>query len=251
MDHHRLSQICLTLCVLLTGGCSAASAAGEAKIDRTFRLGASPRVKVAGVRGAVTIKGGAGAVVRLVAVRRGGTAEQRGRLRVEIHATGAGLEVKTRCSRVWGLSRCGRARVDYQLQVPAAAHVTARSVSGVVSASGVAGGVTLRSVSGATNAHRVAGRLDLKTVSGPVQVELRSRPRSVRIGSVSGDVTVRVGGGVGLDLGLNTVSGRFSSSLPSASAERRRMRSLRLQIQGGGAALKVGTVSGDLALLPL
>jgi hypothetical protein len=195
-------------------------------------------VEVASVGGRIEVLAGTGGAVTLETVKRGGTAHERARLRVELTQGRGALRVRTRCPRITG---CGGARVDYRLTVPAAARVAARTVSGRVDVSGVTGPVEARSVSGPVAVRGVTGTIRARSVSGTIRLELPRRAAAVRAGSVSGNVTVLLGPGVGADLRLATLSGRLRTSLP--------VRGRR--VRGGGLPLRVGTVSGNLSLLPL
>jgi len=190
--------------------------------------------------------------------RRFSTAEIRVTLRLpdgsslRAEAASAGVTVASGClARLDVRSASGNVEVD---DVAGAAIMS--SSSGKLSCGHVGGDVVVITVSGDVRVESVGGLLKVTSVSGDVVVQLlgsgaalRSTSGDVTIGhasagevavnTVSGNVAVGLGAGVGAWLDLTTVSGRTSCELPGeASGE-------------GLADLRIvcRTVSGDIRVL--
>lgn len=148
--------------------------------------------------------------------------------------------------------------------------VEVRSVSGEAVLDGVTGQVDVESVSGDVEARAVSGGLNVKTVSGDLTL-VSAQTERVRAKSVSGDMTLDLRAGAGIDVDLSTVSGDVTVRLPDqvgvkvdvmsmsgelssafeglaveSSPGRRRLSG---RIGSGAGALHGRTVSGGVALL--
>lgn len=139
------------------------------------------------------------------------------------------------------------------------------AVSGTITASDV-GGLTASAVSGTVEAQLVNGPLSVNAVSGDVTIS-GGRLDGATIKSVSGDVlldvdtigdaslttvsgtvAVRVPEDLCAVLEAATVSGRLDCAFPLADSVSTKRR-LSGAIGGGGPAVRVRTVSGDMTLL--
>lgn len=131
-------------------------------------------------------------------------------LRVDVTQVGGRLEVRTVYPRVPG-NRGWSGSVDYSITVPQSAAVSAKTVSGDVTVTGVGGEVRAETVSGDVDVSATPNLALAKTVSGDVRAR---------------DIAASI-------LTLSTVSG-------TVSAERLKVRTL-----------DAGSVSGDLRLVDL
>lgn len=132
------------------------------------------------------------------------------------------------------------------------------TVSGDVRADDVRGEVDMRSTSGDLHV-RGEGitRLGAETMSGDVQVDGQlTDDARVRIGTHSGDVTVRLPGDARGRIELSTVTGELNAGGPltlqpgSSTGARGGRNTRRFDIGGGGPlTLDITTFSGDVRLL--
>ncbi|MEV7972753.1 DUF4097 family beta strand repeat-containing protein [Cellulomonas sp. NPDC089187] len=86
--------------------------------------------------------------------------------------------------------------------------LTVRTVSGDIAVREHNGDLGLNTVSGALTASGELTRVHVNTVSGDVAVDTRSASSLCQVKSVSGDVTVRLPGGHGVNVEATSVSGR-------------------------------------------
>lgn len=258
----RIAIITALLSLCLTG-CEVAHAADT--LTRTYNLGATPRVKLGNINGPISVTGSARTSVYLSAVKQGGSAAQRARLKIEIEVRGDTLAVRTRCER-W-IRGCGQGvQVRYTLHIPRGARLSCRSVNGAVTVAGVQGEVSARTVNGkirtsdtgsaALKARAVNGKIEVSghagpvkahTVSGPIRLELKRLAGEVQIRTVSGSARVKMPKTSGASVDLSTVSGSLVSQLP-LQVERRGRRGLSGTLGQGGPQVRARTVSGSVTL---
>jgi Putative adhesin len=129
---------------------------------------------------------------------------------------------------------CSRCRVDYDLTVPASVSVRARTGSGRIEVSGVAGDVSAGSDSGSITIEGAGGRLTAGTDSGSIRatgvrstvatassdsgsirLEFAVAPRNVRATNDSGSVRLAVPGGP-YNVDVHTDSGGRHIAVPTA-----------------------------------
>ncbi|HSU16673.1 DUF4097 family beta strand repeat-containing protein [Longimicrobium sp.] len=160
------------------------------------------------------------------------------------------------CNQRGGTIRDNGPRVDFTVRVPAGVRLSANTVSGDVEARALRGPVQARSVSGNVRV-ATSGPVEASTVSGSVVATLgRTGGEDLDFRSVSGDVTLQVPAGIDADFEARTLSGSIDSDFPlelGRGEERGRMRiAVGQHVHGtlgrGGPALRVHTVSGDVAL---
>jgi Toastrack DUF4097 len=168
---------------------------------KTVRVGANGELDVANIAGDIVVSRGAGqdATIEIVKPARAQSAddarallglvqvdvvERAGRVEVRTHYP-SGDEMRTQNRRNVNVS------VAYTITAPVGARVTARSISGSVSARDLRGELTLESVSGnvaIANGGRVGSA---KTISGNVEISGTEIDGALDASSVSGTVAVR------------------------------------------------------------
>jgi hypothetical protein len=179
-------------------------------------------------------------------------------------------------------------RVDFTIRVPPSASVVhvggvsssvemsglsgefdVHTVSGDVILRDLAGMLKLNSVSGGVRGERLAlsAPLDVETVSGEVHLRECNLPaargRTVsgdvmlqtplgdgpyHFSSVSGEIGLWVPAGTACEMALHSLSGDVATDLPVTSRSRSPGRA-RLDVNGGGAEVRVHSVSGGLSLM--
>ena len=111
--------------------------------------------------------------------------------------------------------------------------VTLQGQTDTLSASSVSGAIAL-------SANAVQD-FDVGTTSGKVSLSFGNTPKTGKITTVSGAITLTVPADAEFTLKYNTVSGKFESSLPSTSDDKRYVFGT-----GSDGAYKVSTTSGSL-----
>ncbi len=144
--------------------------------------------------------------------------------------------------------------------------VKVNTVSGKVELAGLTGDLHLTTVSGKVSGNHINGRLHLNTVSGKVSLE-ESNLSSVdattvsgrmvyqtgfsdgpyRFSSVSGDVELLVPPETRCSAELHAISGKLFTKLPATSITHQNGNQV-VEVQGGGVAVNLHSVSGNLSL---
>ena len=248
------------------------------RTTRTVRIGANGELDVANVAGDIVISRGAGqdATIEIVKTARAQSADEArtalGLVQVEVNERGGRAEVRTRYPNSdemrGGNRRNLNVSVTYTITAPATARITARSVSGSVTARDVRGELTLESVSGnvvITNGGRVAaaksisgnveitgaevdGALEASSVSGSVAAR-KVKARQISLSTVSGNVAIEDGEATRVD--MQAVSGDISLAGALARGGRYTMNShsgeIKVMLSGTiGFELEASTFSGSI-----
>jgi hypothetical protein len=258
---------------------------GSEIYDEEFPVGEGAELTVSTISGRIEVRGGEGSTIRLHAVKRGSD-RARENTRIETEQDGNRVAIRTRAAETSLFHGGGKvSSVDYDITVPVGCAVRAKAVSadiavtgtnaavsvetvsGSATLAGIVGECSITTVSGDVHARQVAGVLSARTTSGDVSSEA-SQLRSFNFHSVSGDldvesplaagehyyaktvsgdVSLRVPGNTGATVQMKTVSGTVTSDLPAQiiKSGRRHWQGL---INGGGAAVELTSVSGDLRI---
>lgn len=251
-------------------------------IEKTFQVPDQARLSVSNIRGSITIRPGDANMIQVTAVKRGSF--DSGRYTIEISQdSDESVRVETRSNESMFGFLSHPPKVDYTLQVPQGVQVYASGISSALNVKDLTGEFRLKTVSGEINVadlsgtfkfnvvsgditgSRMTGTLELEAVSGRVRMMESNFPTadastvsgdlvlqtSISTGpyhfsSVSGSVRMLVPADTRCNAELNSVSGSIRSSLP-ATTTRSGHGSKIAQIQGGGAEVRLKSVSGGLS----
>lgn len=161
---------------------------------------------------------------------------------VSASAVVAGLEERTSVRSVSG---------DIVLDGVSGA-INVDTASGDVESRGLVGDLSFKSVSGAlTVAKGTPRRLSVTTVSGRITADLTLPPTGhVTMNSFTGDIVLRLPGGVQTDVKIHSTSGRLDTAFSELDRSTQAgVESLTGRIGGGMASLTARTVSADVTLL--
>ncbi|MGH7620543.1 MAG: DUF4097 family beta strand repeat-containing protein [Gemmatimonadaceae bacterium] len=251
----------------------AAAAPALAQTAPDFRwsgtAAAGTEVSVSNVSGNVTITASTTGRVEVLGTKRG-SGGGLDRLKADVQQTSRGIAV---CVLYNDNSYCddngyhsndrgrnnrddndwGNARMDLEVAIPSNLQVAASSVSGDVSVTGAQGDVRANTVSGQLRLDGLhATSVRAGTVSGDMEVRITelTGQGDLSFNTVSGDLTLFVPRTFSADLSMSSVSGDVNSdfALTVGSSSRMRRGSVDARIGNGGRRLDVHTVSGNLRL---
>ncbi len=178
---HRTVQ--LALVVLLA---SVIFATAETRKEFRFTVGTKPSISITNQYGPIDVRPSVGNQVIVVAILHSDKVE------IDHDQSGSRVDITT---HLLTDANPENAKVDYQVQVPADASVTLRSVSGPIHAEGLHGDVVVEGSQANTDVRDISNaHVHVKTLNGPVTLS-NIRNGHVEITSVHGDIT------------LNSVSG--------------------------------------------
>jgi len=214
------------------------------RITRSFKLGPNGQIDLGNIAGDITVTGGGGDEVSIEVVKRArGTSdadatEQLKLVNVEISERAGRVDVRTRYPD--RSERSGRRSINvsvtYTVTAPAGTGVTARSISGDVSITGIKGSVDAESVSGEIRIQQGVLVERAKSISGDVEIDGVSVDGTLEASSVSGDVRARNVKARRVELG--STSGDVGVS--EVSCETADLRSTSGGVEYTGAFLKGG-----------
>jgi DUF4097 and DUF4098 domain-containing protein YvlB len=249
--------------------CVATSAAAQRlPFERSFDVGAAPRLDVSTMRGKIDITVGepgrivvGGAVTVRVAWDVPANAVDIARKIADsppIERDGSTIRLRPPAERADQRA----VTINYQVRVPPDTEVISISDSGATSVDGVQGSVSVRTQSGAIELNRLGGKTEVTTGSGAVRVDtiaggltVKTASSAISAEAIGGTVHVRTGSGA-VDLGLARGGDVDVETASSAIRVRGAKGSLsavtqsgRITIEGApAAAWKISTGSGGVDL---
>jgi Putative adhesin len=230
------------------------------RTTRTLRIGATGELDVANIAGDILISRGAGqdATLEIVKTARAQSPDDAkallGMVQVDVVERAGRAEVRTRYPSGDEMRTQNRRNVNvsvaYTITAPVGARITARSISGNVSARDLHGELTLESVSGNLTIASAGRVTSAKTISGNVEIAGTEIDGAMEASSVSGTVAVRRS--KARRLTLSTVSGDLA--LEDVDCGRVGMQAVSGNIQISGALSPEGRYdltshSGDVRIL--
>ncbi len=130
--------------------------------------------------------------------------------------------------------------------------IDATTATGAIEAQGVTGSVSFNTVSGDLSlANGRLHRLSAHTVSGKITTDIDlGDGGAVQVRTVSGEVTMRLPESTSAEVTLNSMGGRIDSAFRELKRDERSVpKVVTGTLGGGGAPLKVNSVSGAITLL--
>jgi DUF4097 and DUF4098 domain-containing protein YvlB len=136
--------------------------------------------------------------------------------------------------------------------------LTIDGLTGDLQVNSVSGEITVRNHTGLVNAHSVSGEITMSgaieklvadSVSGDVMLDVTGTPDSVRVNTVSGNVTTRLESGVAAQYKINTVGGRIQLDDSEIRGVRGGFTSNYGTLDTSWVDFKANTVSGNISVL--
>jgi len=143
---------------------------------------------------------------------------------------------------------------SYKIKVPDNFNVEVKNEcghSGDVEVRNIKGEVAVENCQG-IEVKNVSGPLVLSTISGNINISFTTiaTDRPISLASVSGEIDVSVPAKLGLDVELETVSGAIYSDFDFSADDKKMKRiggsTVKSQLNGGGASVKITNVSGNI-----
>jgi DUF4097 and DUF4098 domain-containing protein YvlB len=232
------------------------------RVDFEMRVPAGVPVDLAHARGDVEAHGLGGTLAMSVASGDAAVRDHNGDVHVEsargdvtLERIAGAVRISSRHGDVALTDIKGRAEVGLLsgdiTVIRAGSDLDLSTLHGDVEARGAAGRILAHTKSGDVKVSEPAGPavLNLETASGDidVQIEQLTVASLSTVSTVSGDVAVRLGGGVRCRVTARVTSGDISTSGPLVDTQKNR-RSLQGVLGGPDATLDLSTVSGDISI---
>jgi len=244
---------------------TAVAMAGGASTQQDFTwrgtVAAGKTVEVRGINGDVRARAASGAEVEVTATKRGRQASLDDvRIDVVEHANGVTIcavypnrydDRPNDCEPGGGhnSTRDNDVRVHFEVRVPHGVHFEGYTVNGDVTAEQLAGDVTAGTVNGEIEV-ATSGRAEGRTVNGSIRATIGTTrwENDLEFQTVNGSITVTLPTGAGADVRVETLNGGISTDFPLTVEGGMSSRRIRGSIGGGGGALRLSTVNGEVRL---
>jgi len=221
-----------------------------------FELNEGGRLKVENVNGDITITGGPGRAVQVIATKKAGSQEYLDGLEIQVHATDDRISFSTRHPKQkerwlgWGNDNSGS--VSYEIIAPVDANLDSiETVNGEIEIAGISGDVGADTTNGDIRVTDLKGNLDADTVNGSVHATFESLGGSQRVvaETVNGRITLRLPADTSASVSASTVNGGIDADDFGLHVDKGFLgRDLDGEIGGGDARIKVSTVNGAVKI---
>ncbi len=237
---------------LLASGSLFASVTEEETFS--FKLNEGGRFSISNVNGSITVTGGSGDSVEIVAFKKADNQEDLDKIEIEISHSADEIVVETELgkSKGWFSYNNNSGSVKYDVTVPAGTWLdTVDTVNGDVTISGVSGKVVAESVNGGLEISDLAGDVELSTVNGGIDAEFTrlEGEQRVKMETVNGRITVNLPGDADVEISADTLNGGINASDFGLKTDKGFVGSdLNGKIGNGSARLSIDTVNGAIKI---
>ncbi len=241
-----LSLIPVLLCVAVL---AFAAEPYRETFDQSYPLAAGGHVALSNVNGSVQVNVWDQATVRVQAVKEAESHEDMDKLRIEVTAAAASVEIETRYPH----GDKGHLSVEYTLTVPKRAALDRfELVNGGLTVSDLGGEVKAKLVNGEAKLSGLAGKVNVHSVNGEVTVELEKLDagQRVELETVNGAIELRLAGTVSAEVRAETVNGHLSNDFGVPVNKHKYVGADMIgPIGSGGGELRLKTVNGRIAVV--
>lgn len=238
----------------------ALTGAANADVEKTetyeFEVDKGARISLENINGDISIRGGSGDRVQVVALKKAGTQEYLDGLKIEIEADSSFVRIETRHPRSegiwfnWGKDKSGR--VSYELEVPTEVDLDVIStVNGEIHIRGVSGAVEVETVNGSLQLEGLRANARLETINGSVDARFDRVGESQRIDAetVNGRIELSLPEDASARVTAETLNGAIDADDFGLEAEKGFVgRDLSGEIGSGSASISLDTVNGAIRL---
>ena len=246
-----LRTMILAIALVASGNLSAKVTKEE---SYSFPLNDGGRLSVSNVNGSVTVTGGSGDTVEIIAIKKADNQKTLDGIEVEITHTADSIVIETDLpnSDSWYSWGGNGGSVTYEIMVPAATNLdSVETVNGDVEVSGVSGEVEAESVNGDLDLSDLASNASFSTVNGSIEASFSrlEGQQKVKAETVNGRVTIRVPKNADVDVSADTLNGSINARDFGLETDKGFVGSdLNGSIGSGSARLNVDTVNGSIKI---
>jgi DUF4097 and DUF4098 domain-containing protein YvlB len=247
----RIKSIVLATALLASGSLFASVTEEE---TFSYPISEGGRLSVSNVNGSITVTGGSGNTVEIIATKKGDDQEVLDGIEINISATANSVTIETDLpdSDSWYSRGDNNGQVKYEILVPAGTNLdSVETVNGGVEISGVSGNVVAETVNGSIEGKDLAGDAELSTVNGSVtgNFEKLSGSQSVKAETVNGRVTIILSDDADVDISADTLNGSINGKAFGLVTDKGFVGSdLNGKIGNGSARLNIDTVNGSIKI---
>jgi DUF4097 and DUF4098 domain-containing protein YvlB len=222
----------------------------------TFDIDSGGRLSLENVNGSITIVGGSGDQVEIIAHKKAGNQEYMDDMKIVIDDESDYIRIETRHPKSqsrwlnWGHDDSGS--VAYELKVPFNINLdTISTVNGGVRISKVQGAVKAETVNGDLEISELTSDVNLETVNGSIEAVFDSLNGDQRVSAdaVNGKIVLRLPADASARINAETVNGSIDADDFGLEPEKGFVgRDLDGEIGGGDARISLDTVNGSIRI---
>jgi DUF4097 and DUF4098 domain-containing protein YvlB len=237
---------------LLATGSLFASVTEEETFSYTLDDGG--RFSVSNVNGSITVTGGSGNKVEIVASKKASNQKDLDAIEIEISHSASEIVVETELGDSDSWYSCGSnsGQVKYEITVPVGTMLdSVETVNGGVNISGVAGKVVAESVNGDLDVSDLKGDASLSTVNGGIDAVfvMLEGQQNVKAETVNGRITITLPENADVEVSADTLNGGINGRDFDLETDKGFVGSdLNGKIGGGSARLNIDTVNGSIKI---
>lgn len=237
---------------LLATGSLFASVTEEETFSYTLDDGG--RFSISNVNGAITITGGKGDRVEIVAIKKADSQQELDEIDIEISHSADEIVVETELgdSHGWFSFSHNSGQVKYIITVPSGTVLDAiETVNGNVTISGVSGKVVAESVNGELKLSDLADDVSLSTVNGGIHADFAKcgGQQNIRAETINGRITLTLPKDADVSINADTMNGGINGKDFGLEADKGFVGSdLRGNIGSGSASINIDTVNGSIKI---
>ncbi len=220
----------------------------------SYTLESGGRLSLENVNGSISITGGSGDQVEIVAHKKADDQEALDEIEIRIDATASRISIDTELPNSkgwWGGNNKG-ASVSYELSVPSNIDLDGiSSVNGGIDIRGVFGNIKAETVNGGIDVEDASADLKLETVNGGLDARMSSLTGDQRVNcdTVNGRISLTLPENADASVSVDTVNGSINASDFGLKVDKGFVgKSLDGDIGGGSARVTANTVNGGVKL---
>jgi len=224
--------------------------------EMTYTVDPGARISLENINGDITVTGGSGNQVEIVAHKKAGEQEYLDGMKIVVDADDDYIRIETRHPKRegswfnWGGDTSGS--VSYELSVPADVTLdTIETVNGDVTIRAVSGTVKAATVNGSLDIENLVGDVSLETVNGSISADFDALAGSQRVDAetVNGKIALRLPESASARVTAETVNGSIDCDDFGLKPEKGFVgRDLSGDIGDGAARISLDTVNGSIRI---
>jgi hypothetical protein len=247
-------RFCVIVLALLVSGSVFAKVTEEETFS--YPLNDGGRFSISNVNGSITITGGSGDSVEIIATKKADSQKELDEIEIEISHSADEIVVETELgdSEKWYSrgNNSSSGHVKYEVIVPVNTELdTIETVNGGVTVNGVSGSVVAESVNGSVEVNDLNGNASLSTVNGSVKAEFSTLggEQNVKAETVNGRVTIILPKTADVRISADTLNGSINGRDFGLETDKGFVGSdLNGNIGDGSARLNIDTVNGSIKI---
>jgi len=220
----------------------------------TFKLDDGGRFGISNVNGSITVTGGSGDSVEVLAIKKADNQKELDEIEIVISERSSEITIETELgeSDGWWSHGGSGGQVTYEITVPSGITLdSVETVNGNVDISGVTGKVVAESVNGDLDISNLAGDVRLSTVNGGIEADFDKLEgdQSVKAETVNGRVTLVLPDDADCEISADTLNGGINAKDFGLDADKGFVGSdLNGKIGSGSARVNIDTVNGGIKI---